>query len=153
MEQRQCEREAGKLRNDKTRSTGRANPGKCVARRPRNRHGRVCERCRSREPIGASNVRRDGESRHRFAVRATPPYDRQQAKRRYDFGDPPPAGSRDRDDWHHAVCNVIYMQFLGLESARKAIEGLVEFEPTRAENIFTILLSELVAYGFPARAV
>ncbi len=42
----------------------------------------------------------------------------------------------------------IYMQFLGLESARKAINDLVEFEPTRAENTFTILLSELVAYAF-----
>jgi hypothetical protein len=52
------------------------------------------------------------------------------------------------DDWHRGICNVIYMQFLGLESARKAIKDLVEFEPTQAEDIFTILLSELVAYGF-----
>lgn len=52
------------------------------------------------------------------------------------------------DDWHRALCNVIYMQFLGLESARKAIRDLVEFEPTQAEDICTILLSELVAYRF-----
>lgn len=52
------------------------------------------------------------------------------------------------DEWHRAVCNVIYMQFLGLESARKAIRDLVEFEPKQAEDICTILLSELVAYGF-----
>ncbi len=52
------------------------------------------------------------------------------------------------DTWHNAIANVIYMQFLALESAHKAINELVEFEPTRAENTFTILLSELVAYGF-----
>jgi hypothetical protein len=40
------------------------------------------------------------------------------------------------------------MQFLGLESARKAIKDLVEFEPTQAEDMITILLSELPAYGF-----
>ena len=52
------------------------------------------------------------------------------------------------DEWHRALCNVIYMQFLGFESARKAIRDLVEFEPKQAEDICTILLSELVAYGF-----
>ena len=57
-------------------------------------------------------------------------------------------GGRGNDEWHRAVCNVIYMQFLALESARKAIADLVEFEPTKAENTFTILLSELVAYAF-----
>lgn len=60
---------------------------------------------------------------------------------------PGPNGPRD-DDWHRAICNVIYMQFLGLESARKAIKDLVEFEPTQAEDMITVLLSELVAYGF-----
>jgi hypothetical protein len=61
----------------------------------------------------------------------------------------PSAGrSSGEDDWHRAICNVIYMQFLGLESARKAIKDLVEFQPTQAENTFTILLSELVAYAF-----
>ncbi len=60
---------------------------------------------------------------------------------------PEPDGPRD-DDWHRAICNVIYMQFLGLESARKAIQDLVEFEPTQAEDMITILLSELLAYGF-----
>jgi hypothetical protein len=40
------------------------------------------------------------------------------------------------------------MQFLGLESARKAIRDLVEFEPTQAEDMITILLNEIVAYGF-----
>jgi hypothetical protein len=61
----------------------------------------------------------------------------------------PPATilSRD-DDWHRAICSVIYMQFLGLESARKAIKDLVEFEPSQAEDMVTILLSELLAYGF-----
>lgn len=61
----------------------------------------------------------------------------------------PSAGPvRADDEWHRGLCNVIYMQFLGLESARKAIRDLVEFEPTQIEDMCTILLSELVAYGF-----
>ncbi len=61
---------------------------------------------------------------------------------------PPDAHAPCDDDWHRAICNVVYMQFLGLESARKAIKDLVEFEPTQAEDMITILLSELLAYGF-----
>jgi hypothetical protein len=48
--------------------------------------------------------------------------------------------------WHHTLCNVIYMQFLGFESARLAILDLVEFEPRQAEDLISILLSELPAY-------
>jgi hypothetical protein len=61
---------------------------------------------------------------------------------------PPQPGDAVGDDWHRAICSVVYMQFLGLESARKAIKELVEFEPTQAEDMLTILLSEIVAYGF-----
>jgi hypothetical protein len=50
--------------------------------------------------------------------------------------------------WHDAARNVVYMLFLGLESARKAIHDLVEFEPEQAENTIVILISELEAYGF-----
>jgi hypothetical protein len=50
--------------------------------------------------------------------------------------------------WHRAMCNVIYMQFLGFESARLAILDLVEFEPRQAEDLISILLSELPAYRF-----
>ena len=60
----------------------------------------------------------------------------------------PPLSGGHTDNWHQAICHVIYMQFLGLESARKAIKQLVEYEPTQAEDTFTILLSELVAYSF-----
>ena len=52
------------------------------------------------------------------------------------------------DGWHSAVVKVIYMQFLALESARKSIKELVEFPPTREEDIFTILLSKICAYSF-----
>ena len=45
-------------------------------------------------------------------------------------------------------CSVIYMQFLAYESARKAIDELIEYEPTHTENTITILLTELVAYSF-----
>jgi hypothetical protein len=44
-----------------------------------------------------------------------------------------------------AMLGNIYMQFLSFESARKAVRDLVEYEPTRTENIITILLSELPA--------
>jgi hypothetical protein len=47
-----------------------------------------------------------------------------------------------------AARNVIYMMFLGLESARKATCDLVEFEPEQAERIIVILISELDAYRF-----
>jgi len=46
------------------------------------------------------------------------------------------------------LLNVIYMLFLGFESARRSVADLVEFEPTRAEDTITILLTELPAYGF-----
>ena len=45
-------------------------------------------------------------------------------------------------------CNIIYMQFLAYESARQAVDELIEYEPTHTENTITILLTELVAYGF-----
>jgi len=54
----------------------------------------------------------------------------------------------DSVEWRNAMCNVIYMQFLAFESARKAVNDLVEFEPSHAENTITILLSELPAFKF-----
>ena len=51
-------------------------------------------------------------------------------------------------DWHEAARNVIYMLFLSLESARLAIDDLVEFNPERTERKIVILISELSAYGF-----
>jgi hypothetical protein len=47
-----------------------------------------------------------------------------------------------------ALENLIYVLFLGYESGRKAIEDLIEFEPTRAENIIVILITELVCFAF-----
>ena len=55
------------------------------------------------------------------------------------------------DPWHVATHNVIYMMFLGLESARHAITDLVEFQPEKAERRIVILMSELDAYGFLRR--
>jgi hypothetical protein len=52
------------------------------------------------------------------------------------------------DAWHLAMRHVIYMQFLCMESARKTVRDLIEYEPNSAENTITILLSELAAYGF-----
>lgn len=50
--------------------------------------------------------------------------------------------------WHEAVRNIVYMLFLGLESARHAIADLVEFEPEEAERTMVILINELEAYRF-----
>jgi hypothetical protein len=58
-----------------------------------------------------------------------------------------PSGT-DNEGWHQAMRNVLYMQFLACESARKAVRDLIEFQPNRAENTITILISELPLYGF-----
>lgn len=50
--------------------------------------------------------------------------------------------------WHEAVVHVVFMLFLGLESARHAIADLVEFQPEKAERTIVILFSELEAYRF-----
>jgi hypothetical protein len=44
--------------------------------------------------------------------------------------------------------DVIYFLYLALESGRKAVDDLVEFEPEQAERILAVLISELKAYGF-----
>jgi hypothetical protein len=52
------------------------------------------------------------------------------------------------DTWHETVADIIYVLFLGYEGARKAIADLIEFQPTRDENIIVILLTELVCFSF-----
>jgi hypothetical protein len=52
------------------------------------------------------------------------------------------------DPWHAALANLIYMVFLGYESGRNAVRDLVEFEPTAAEDMMVILLTELPCYCF-----
>jgi hypothetical protein len=61
----------------------------------------------------------------------------------------PPSGTGPvTGPWHDAACNVVYMLFLGMESARIAIRDLVEFDPEREERTIVILISELEAYQF-----
>ena len=64
----------------------------------------------------------------------------------------PSVQTRDRktepDAWHAAMVNVIYLVYLGYESARKAVRELVEFQPARAERLIVILLTELKCYSF-----
>jgi hypothetical protein len=50
--------------------------------------------------------------------------------------------------WHEAARNLVYMMFLGLESARHALAALVEFQPESAERAIVVLISELEAYRF-----
>lgn len=50
--------------------------------------------------------------------------------------------------WHDSLRNMLYMLYLALESARKAIHDLVEYEPEQAERTMVVLLSELKAYRF-----
>jgi hypothetical protein len=52
------------------------------------------------------------------------------------------------DAAEQATANLIYMLFLGYESGRKAIKDLIEFQPTAAENMIVILLTELKCYSF-----
>jgi hypothetical protein len=44
------------------------------------------------------------------------------------------------------MINIIYTLFLGYESGRKAINDLIEFQPTRTENLIVVLLTELECY-------
>jgi len=46
---------------------------------------------------------------------------------------------------------MIYLQFLMYESAREAVEVLIEFEPNQAESLINVLCSELVLYRFLLR--
>jgi hypothetical protein len=64
---------------------------------------------------------------------------------------PPSGRAPAAGPWHEAARNVVYMLFLGLESARHAIDDLVEFEPEKAERTILILLSELEAFRFLCR--
>lgn len=53
--------------------------------------------------------------------------------------------------WRERMSDLIYMMFLGLESARRALNMLVEYEPDHDELVIIALLSELKAYGFLCR--
>jgi len=50
--------------------------------------------------------------------------------------------------WYDTMLNIIYMMFLSLESARKAIDDLIEYGPEEKVRIIEILISELEAYDF-----
>jgi len=63
-------------------------------------------------------------------------------------GDSATAGTAKVDPWHQTLADVIYVLYLGYESARKAITDLTEFQPTQAEHTIVILLTELVCYSF-----
>ena len=59
-----------------------------------------------------------------------------------------PHGSAKVDTWHETVSDIIYVLFLSYESALNAIADLIEFQPTRDENIIVILMTELVCFSF-----
>jgi hypothetical protein len=67
----------------------------------------------------------------------------QPADRKLPFNDASAIGP-----WHEAARNLVYMMFLGLESARHALCDLVEFQPENAERAIVVLISELEAYRF-----
>jgi hypothetical protein len=56
--------------------------------------------------------------------------------------------ARDPNAWQETWLNIIYMLFLAYETARLAVNDLVEFEPTHAERTIAILLTEIVAFRF-----
>jgi hypothetical protein len=58
------------------------------------------------------------------------------------------ADIRDADQRKESLKGLMYMLYLALESGRKAMDDLVEFEPTHTERTMVILISELKAYEF-----
>jgi hypothetical protein len=52
------------------------------------------------------------------------------------------------DEQGKAMLGVIFMVFLAYESARRAIDDLIEYEPTHAEFKIVVLLTEIPAYRF-----
>jgi hypothetical protein len=68
---------------------------------------------------------------------------------------PSPTRIEDRPEpdhpWRTALANVIYLVYLGYESARKAIKDLIEFQPDKAERLSVILVTELRCYAFLRR--
>lgn len=64
---------------------------------------------------------------------------------------PPPDHDDEPDPWRGALINAIYLLYLSYESARKAVDDLVEFDPTRAEHKIVILITELKCYPFLLR--
>jgi hypothetical protein len=60
----------------------------------------------------------------------------------------PSKSMTEADSWHETNFNVIYLLFLAYESGRTAINELVEFEPTNAECMIVILITELKCYCF-----
>jgi hypothetical protein len=59
-----------------------------------------------------------------------------------------PASHSDTELWLQTARDAIFLWFLGLESARRSIVDLVEFEPEQAERVIVVLISELEAYRF-----
>lgn len=55
---------------------------------------------------------------------------------------------RDTSRRKESLRALMYMLYLTLESGRKAMDDLVEFEPTHTERTMVILISELKAYEF-----
>jgi hypothetical protein len=58
------------------------------------------------------------------------------------------ADIRDAAQRKESLKALVYMLYLTLESGRKAMDDLVEFEPTHTERTIVILISELKAYEF-----
>jgi hypothetical protein len=58
------------------------------------------------------------------------------------------SGTELDDPWHTTMVTVIYLLYLGYESARKASNDLVEYQPARAERLMVILLTELKCFSF-----
>ncbi|HLY57823.1 MAG TPA: hypothetical protein VKS60_19835 [Stellaceae bacterium] len=50
--------------------------------------------------------------------------------------------------WHDAIRDLVFMLFLGLESARKAIHDLVEYQPEQTERMIVVLIGEIEAFRF-----
>jgi hypothetical protein len=58
-----------------------------------------------------------------------------------------PSNKEATQDLQALWLNLIFMLFLAYEAARKSINDLIEYEPTRTENIAVTLLTELQCYA------
>ena len=58
------------------------------------------------------------------------------------------SASASPDEQRTALTNVIFMLFLAYESARGAVNDLIEYEPTHAESKIVILFTEMPTYNF-----
>lgn len=91
--------------------------------------------------LADSESRQDADASEAGPTDGTPRHDRAGSE----------ADAAQADYQRGLIASIIYLLFLGYESARDAVHDLVEFLPDAAERAIAILLTELPCYGFLLR--